>query len=238
MENYDYSFDQLGSDWTLSFDELTYLASKQDRVRADIAIMLKFYQLHGRFPIREDIIPTNVIAYVCEQVEREEFEWRLPHKRTAQRRQDEIKEYLKLTEFSKQVHAKKLEHFLEGKPQNSKLDKKILETNIRLWCLEHKIECPPETYINRYFKTFSGKYEKAECSRIAELISEPNQARLLRSIEGDSSDISLIDMRKDPGRVGLETFKQVLSQLRFIVSADLPLEYLAELHPNWASDVT
>jgi len=119
MDHYDYSFDQLGTDWTLSFDELTFLASKQERIRSDLAIMLKFYQLNGRFPTREDVIATNVIAYVCEQVEREEFDWQLPQKRTALRRQEEIKEYLKLKAFSKKHHAGDLEKHLESCSQNS-----------------------------------------------------------------------------------------------------------------------
>lgn len=238
MDHYDYSFDQLGSDWTLSFDELGYLASKQERIRPDLAIMLKFYQLHGRFPNREDVLATNVIAYVCEQVEREAFDWRLPDKRTAQRRHDEIKEFLKLEVFSKKLHSTKLKKYLESEPQNSKLDKDRLDTVIRIWCLKNKIECPSDTYINRYYKTFSGKYEAAECTRIADLIPELDQTQLLKSIKGETVDVSLLDMRRDPGRVGLETFKQVLSQLKFIVSLNLPQGYIAGLHTKWVSDVT
>ncbi len=238
LEHYDYSFDQLGADWTLSFEELTFLASKQERIRSDLAIMLKFYQLNGRFPTREDAIATNVIAYVCEQVEREEFDWQLPQKRTALRRQEEIKEYLKLKAFSKKHHSGELEKHLESCSQNSKLDRQKLESHIRQWCLVHQIECPSETYINRYFNTFSGKFEVAECSRIAASISELSQNLLLKSIEGTHADISLIDMRRDPGRVGLETFKQVLAQLKFIVSLDLPTGYISGLHSKWAADVT
>ena len=108
---------------------------------------------------------------------------------------------------------------------------------IRRWCLDRKIEIPGEKFIRRYFASFSSRYESNECGRIVELIPEISLSMLLNSISASNGVVSLLDMRKDPGRIGLETFNQVLAQLRFITSLNLPTLYISNLNPVWVAEV-
>jgi hypothetical protein len=54
--------------WTLTAEERTLLANKMGATRVAFALLLKAFQLVGRFPEQRDDIAENVVAYVAAQV--------------------------------------------------------------------------------------------------------------------------------------------------------------------------
>ena len=66
---------ELGEHWSLSHDEFDLLAKRTDRSRLGFAVLLKFFQVEGRFPNDRKEIPTAALNYLAAQfdVSREAF---------------------------------------------------------------------------------------------------------------------------------------------------------------------
>lgn len=237
MAIYDDPYARFIADWSLLYDENQFLAEKQERIRPDLAILIKFYRCHGRFPERHDIISEAAIAHILEQLEMTESDWEFPHKRTLQRRIEEVKSFLKLTKFDETTHGHRLNEFLQGQPDSIQLDFNEIETNIQSWCLSNGVERPGDKFVTRYFNSFGKKYEALQCQELYTDISPGTRSKLLNSMSGAGGVLSIHDIRMDPGKVGVNTFKQVFEQLRFILSLNLPSQKIADLSPVWLTKV-
>src|SRR5919205_660419 len=60
--------DQHAPCWTLADEERALLTTKTGATRLAFALLLKVFQLAGRFPERRDDIAENVVAHVAAQV--------------------------------------------------------------------------------------------------------------------------------------------------------------------------
>jgi Domain of unknown function (DUF4158) len=60
--------DELIEHWTLIGEELTELAGKRGPTRLAFALMLKFHQLHGRFPRGRAELPDDAVEFVAKAV--------------------------------------------------------------------------------------------------------------------------------------------------------------------------
>jgi len=63
-----WKMDELAEQWTLQRDELVLLDKKSRTHRLGIAILLKFFQIEGRFPRYQFEMPDEVIQFVAQQV--------------------------------------------------------------------------------------------------------------------------------------------------------------------------
>ena len=64
----DWCPDELARHWSLSTDERELLGNKSGATRLNFAILLKAFQLNGRFPERQDEIADGIVAIVAKQV--------------------------------------------------------------------------------------------------------------------------------------------------------------------------
>jgi hypothetical protein len=60
--------DELAQYWTLSGDARALLANKTGATRLAFAVLLKAFQLDGRFPERREDIPSHIVAHLAQQV--------------------------------------------------------------------------------------------------------------------------------------------------------------------------
>jgi hypothetical protein len=60
--------DELARNWTLLSDERAWLAHKTGASRLAFAVLLKAFQLDGRFPERPEDIPSPIIVHLAQQV--------------------------------------------------------------------------------------------------------------------------------------------------------------------------
>jgi hypothetical protein len=60
--------EELVDSWTLLPNELALLDNKTGPTRLGFALLLKFFQLEGRFPQAKNEIPRVVMAYVAKQL--------------------------------------------------------------------------------------------------------------------------------------------------------------------------
>jgi hypothetical protein len=64
----DWHPDELAHHWSLSPDERDLLGNKSGATRLNFAILLKAFQLSGRFPERQDDVAGGIVAFVAKQV--------------------------------------------------------------------------------------------------------------------------------------------------------------------------
>jgi len=65
----DWEIPELQEYWTLQPGELNLLTSKNDENRLGFALLLKFFQIEGRFPDSKSEIPRKCAAFVAEQID-------------------------------------------------------------------------------------------------------------------------------------------------------------------------
>jgi hypothetical protein len=61
---------ELAEQWSLSSDDWELLANRIDRSRLGCAILLKFFQIEGRFPRDRKEVPLTARDYLAEQLAR------------------------------------------------------------------------------------------------------------------------------------------------------------------------
>jgi hypothetical protein len=65
----DWTIPELQEYWTLQPGELNLLTSKNDENRLGLALLLKFFQIEGRFPENKNEIPRKCAPFVAEQID-------------------------------------------------------------------------------------------------------------------------------------------------------------------------
>src|SRR5271157_971976 len=60
---------ELATRWTLSAEERTLLSNKTGATRLAFAVLLKAFQLAGRFPERRDDIAGSIVAHLAAQTD-------------------------------------------------------------------------------------------------------------------------------------------------------------------------
>ena len=60
---------ELAESWTLSDDEKQLLDQRTQQGRLGLAVLLKFFQVEGRFPHYHKEVPMPAVHYVAEQLE-------------------------------------------------------------------------------------------------------------------------------------------------------------------------
>jgi hypothetical protein len=61
--------DELVEHWTVLEDERTLVDAKRGATRLGLALLLKFYTRHGRFPTGGSELPGEVVEFVARQVQ-------------------------------------------------------------------------------------------------------------------------------------------------------------------------
>lgn len=64
----EWTTEELTAQWQLLPADLTLLASKKEPTRLGFAVLLKFFELEGRFPHYRDEVPAIVVRELARQV--------------------------------------------------------------------------------------------------------------------------------------------------------------------------
>ena len=64
-----WSDSELAESWTLSDDEKQLSDQRTQQGRLGLAVLLKFFQVEGRFPHYHKEVPMPAVGYVAEQLE-------------------------------------------------------------------------------------------------------------------------------------------------------------------------
>lgn len=234
----DWHPDELAQHWTLADDERAFLANKTGATRLGFALLLKAFQLEGRFPRRSDDIPSSVVRFVADHI------GVMPHvyadmdwsERTLRYHKAQIRTLLGFREFTV-ADVDPLVAWLSNRvihldPQAETL--KLLAYE-RLRTL--KLEPPSSARLARLLRSAVAQCE----ANIFETVSAHLSAETRRSLdtlistdgdlEADESQQRLFPMRSelaavkdDAGAVKVETVIEEIAKLKQIRALNLPID--------------
>ncbi|MEM9092449.1 MAG: DUF4158 domain-containing protein, partial [Cyanobacteria bacterium P01_F01_bin.53] len=215
---------ELAEHWTIEQADHQLIRQKRGVNRLGFALLLKFFQLKGRFPEKKNEIPRVVRAFVAEQLsatesDYEQYDW---EGRGIKRHRAEIRKLhgfhrMRTSEFDS------LRQWLIDKvvPQaiNERRLKALLYEELRV----RKIEPPTDGRIERLINSAHRQFERQLCDSVVEQL--PAKCRqALDKLTGPQSDSWILDadeiplnqLKQEAGGVGLKSLKAELSKLKTI----------------------
>ena len=221
---------ELAEHWTIEQADHQLIRQKRGVNRLGFALLLKFFQLKGRFPEKKNEIPRVVRAFVAEELsaaesDYEQYNW---EGRGIKRHRAEIRKLhgfhrMRTSEFDS------LRQWLIDKvvPQavNERRLKALLYEELRV----RKIEPPTDGRIERLINSAHRQFESQLCDSVVEQL--PAKCRqALDKLTGPQSDSWILDadeiplnqLKQEAGGVGLKSLKAELSKLKTIEELALP----------------
>jgi TnpA family transposase len=226
--------EELIEHWTLNVEELALLGNKTGATRLGFAVLLKFFQKEARFPAYKNEVPGVVSTYLATQarVPAEaylQYDWQ---GRSIKEHRAQIREALGFREATvadgEEVKAWLVEHVLPQEHQDERL-REIVYQHYR----DLKIEAPAPNRILRQIRSARHTFEQRLYETIAAKLPAETRAALeqllLQEVEGeaDAAQVTLLDLRQDPGRVGLNTMLEEIAKLRRIRELAIPPDLFA-----------
>src|SRR5258708_4507087 len=220
--------------WTLHIEELALLGNKTGATRLGFAVLLKFFQKEARFPAYKNEVPGVVIAYLATQVQVSpqaylQYDWQ---GRSIKEHRAQIREALEFREATvadgEEVKAWLVEQVLPQEHQEERLREHVYQRYRDL-----KIEAPAPNRILRQIRSAHHTFEQQLYETIAAKLPTATKGALeqllLEEVEGgtDAEQVTLLDLRMDPGRVGLNTMLEEIAKLRRIRELAIPLDLFA-----------
>jgi TnpA family transposase len=234
--------DELVEHWTLLPDEQALLANKTGATRLGFAVLLRFFQLEGRFPYARNEIPAPVIAFIAKQVgvptaDYLQYDW---GGRTIKQHRAQIRDALGFREATLQ-DAEELTAWLctEVVPHEHRLDQ--LKAALAHRCRALRIEPPAAGRIDRLTRSALRTYETQLFATILQRLP-PSTVAQLDALVTDPAEsdppahelgrMTVLDLRSDPGRAGLESVLQEIAKLRRIRQIGLPIDLFHDVTPR------
>lgn len=238
----DWEIPELQDYWTLQPGELTLLTSRNDENRLGFALLLKFFQIEGRFPDSKTEIPRKCAAFVAEQIDipvsvfLKFFDYSTDNK-TVKNQRAQIRAYTGFRECTVD-DSKKITKWL----RNNILPQGNTEEQIRLAVyqrfIELRLEPPERTRIDRLVKSAIASHDKLVLQKIMDKIPKaaiPRLEALLINKEDeppDSEVLNMSDLREEPGKANVKNIIREMDKLECLRDIRLPKNLLAGLSPN------
>ena len=229
---------ELAKHWAIDEEEQPLIRQKRGVNRLGFALLLKFFQLKGRFPERKNEIPRVVRAFVAEQLsvnadDYEQYDW---EGRGIKRHRVEIRKLhgfhrMQTNEFDS------LRQWLIDEIVPQAVDERPLKALLYEELRVRKIEPPTYAQIERLINSAHHQFEIQLCDSIVEQL--PAKCRqALDQLTGPQSDSWILDadeiplnqLKQEAGGVGLKSLKAELSKLKTIEELSLPTDLFKGLH--------
>jgi hypothetical protein len=232
--------EELIEHWTLHVEERALLGNKTGATRLGFAVLLKYFQQTGRFPQQKNDLPGIVIAHLATQVGVNpaaylQYDWQ---GRTIKEHRAQIRAAFHFREAT----------VADGDGMSGWLAEHVLphehqEDAVRAACYQHfrtlQIEPPTPDRVTRiirsayrtfettlYETTFQRLDEQARAALDALLSDQPEETT------EEEGEVTLHELRMDPGRVGVETMLTEIQKLRRIRRLGLPVDLFNHLSPK------
>jgi TnpA family transposase len=238
----DWTIPELQEYWTLQPGELNLLTSKNDENRLGLALLLKFFQIEGRFPENKNEIPRKCAPFVAEQIDIpvsaffKFFDYTTDN-RTIKYQRAQIREYTGFRECTV-TDSGKMTKWL----RNNVLPQGSTEEQVRAAAYRHfmelRIEPPERTRIDRLVRSAINSHDKLVLQRIMD--NTPKAAipwldALLVNKEDeppDSEALNMSDLREEPGKANVKNLIREMDKLDCLRQISLPKNILAGLSPR------
>lgn len=238
----DWEISELQEYWTLQPPELLLIENRNDENRLGIALLLKFFQIEGRFPESKSEIPKKCAAFVAEQVDIsidaffKYFEYSTDN-RTVKMQRAQIRNFTGFRECAV-ADVEKTTKWL----RNNILPQGCTEEQVKVAAykrfMEQQIEPPEKTRVERLVRSAIASHDKLVLQKIMDNI--PNGTitwldELLTSkeeLEPDSESLNMTDLREDPGKANVKNLIREMDKLECLRQIRLPKNILAGLSPR------
>ena len=215
--------------WTLSAAEVALLPGMTDKRRLGFAVQLKFMQIHGRFPDRDEVDP-SALEWVATQLgcTAEALSGDQMLDRQGRRHRRTIRRYWGFRPTTG-IDFKRLGEWLiaEVLPLDPRARHGI--DAARDWCRRQRLESPALGTLHRILRSAVRTFEIGWQEAIGSRLSDAHKAamdRLLMAEEpesddptvGDSADqsVSFTSLKHDVGKAGLETLLSAIAKTQCI----------------------
>ena len=228
--------------FTLTKEELEIFKKKSDETKLGFAILFKFFQSEGRFPVHKNEVPKNVIKYLSRQLKIKaitfnSYNWK---SRIIKYHRAQIRKYFKFTEATRS-QTEEMVKWLANLVISNDMNKEALKNLVYNKFKDMHIEPPTNDQINRIIRTAVSVSEKKFFQEIFEnlpkksiLLIDSLINNFILSEEAESSSdgkFTFNELRSDPGRIGLESILKEIEKLRIIQQLELP-ENILNNTPN------
>ncbi|MGH3124568.1 MAG: DUF4158 domain-containing protein, partial [Streptosporangiaceae bacterium] len=218
--------DELIGSWTLVEGDWTLIANKAGATRLGFALILKFYEIEGRFPVYPEEIPQVAVEYVASLVKVDaplfaEYSWR---GRTIEYHRAQIRKAYG-TRPASEEDEERWAQWLADEVCPVETNRDRLAEAIRQRCRSESVEPPASGQLDRVVNSATRRFDRAfagevmarlgpvVCGRLEDLLGRPNV---------------LAGLKSDPGALGLDTLLAEIGKLTTARSLGLSEAVFAE----------
>ncbi len=233
---------ELAECWTLSNSEKQLLQQRTKWSRLGLAVLLKFFQIEGRFPTFHKEVPRTALDFLADHLGVSPelwFEYSLKG-RTSKRDREQLRAYLGFrpatAKDSQSIQPWLLQEIIPNDQEPRHLKAAVLD-----WCRDHHIEPPTNDRIDRLVGAAVHSFENQLFATIHDKLSTFNRQQLdalLTTTAVDEqepefapdADIpSFSKLKTDPGRIGLTSVLKEIAKLKRIEDVQLPENLFADV---------
>ncbi|MFJ4910101.1 DUF4158 domain-containing protein [Streptomyces sp. NPDC093249] len=221
----EWSPEELLANWTLVDGDWDLVANKSGTTRLGFSLLLKFFELEGRFPDVLEEVPPAAVEYVAGLVKvvATDFVKYTLVGRTAEYHRKQIREALGFRP-STVADEKALAEWLAVEVCPVELVEDQQREALLVECRARKIEPPGRTRVEKVLVAARGKWEKTFCARTIGRLGQAGKARLLSPVAEDNEEGAalLAVLKRDPGAVGLDSLLTEITKLSDVRKLGLP----------------
>ncbi|MGW8671361.1 DUF4158 domain-containing protein [Streptomyces niveus] len=209
--------------WTLVDGDWNLVANKTGPTRLGFCLMLKFFEMEGRFPEFIEEFPQPAVGYVAGLVKVPATELAKYDLAGAKRHRKQIREALKFRPATLD-DEERLTAWLAVEVCPVELVEDRQREALLVECRARKIEPPGRTRIEKVLVAARNRWEKVFCARTIERLGDVGVARPLALVAEDNEDGAglLALLKRDPGAVGLDSLLTEITKLNDVRRLGLP----------------
>lgn len=220
---------ELSDHWGLAFEERKLLVNKHGGTRLGFALLLKFFQIEGRFPGSSWEIPKAVIPFMAREVggateDLYGYAWDGP---TIKRHRAEIRESCGFREICR-TDLEELKRWLiqEVIPQEHR-EERLQEAMLQR-CKSLQIEPPARAHGLRLIQSALHEHDTRFFQRILHGLDAPALERMEALLQAGPAEEGEVEwtpwqgLKGEPGKASLESVKEAGSRLAAVRDVGLP----------------
>ena len=240
-----WSSGELAQFWSLGGDEKQLPDQRTQQGRLGLALLLKFFQVEGRFPHYHKEVPMSAVGYVAEQLDVLPAVWfDYPLKgRSGSRDRERLRAFLGFRQAANN-DVEPVQRWLSQEVVPQDQDPRHLRSAVLDWYREHQIESPSSDRIDRIISAAVRSFETAFFAGIHRQLSGSTRQRLDALLASPSAEeptagsaelsdlVTLVRLKADPGRAGLASLRGEIAKLECIGDVQLPNDLFSGVPPK------
>lgn len=244
-----WTLDDLVEHFTLLPAEHTIIATMRgDHTRLGLAVLLKSFQLNGRFPTTPHEVPTSVVDFLAAQLEVDsalfaEYDW---WGRAIDGHRSLVRETLEVRAWTNADAPALTAHLTEELLVTHSRDPNRLRATAQAYCRAQRLEPPSGKKLERAVQSAFAAYDDRFCGLISTRLADVSRQHLdslLTTVEPAHPDAEVTDpaasrrallhiIKSDPGPLTVETAKEEVFKLLQLRGLGLPQTLFADVPPR------